>query len=341
MKHTSLILALIFCAPLFIAKAWSLTLEQELKPMGIVPTISKRSPERMKNLEFSEDRYLLEIKLGKLSADQFNKLKVRFGGLTKVPYQATRAYELADFLPPVVQAVLNHTYEVTYLDVTSRNEEISYILKGGIYTTSNCFNTTIETLRSINGINPNTHRFYFPDRWKVTDFFRENKDMALVKPTQLKTWDVMSFVGGYNGYLMAIQHTALMITDDIVFEKTDASSDDSYRLAYSKDVLKKYARLLQQSFPENHKVEYRRLKSRNIPDFKVPINADIFSSPEMLSKLPAVLKNKDINVGCEIALGGGCEIALSLVQTGTVAIDPKTGRGMMTGAAVLKLFKGL
>lgn len=341
MKTTHLLLAFLSLAPLFISKSWSLTLEQELKPMGITPMIQKRSPVQLKNLEFPEDQYLLDIKLGKLTDVQFNKLNARFGALSKVPYQATRVYELADFLPPVVQSLLGHTYEVTYMDVKSRNEEISFIIKGGIYTASNCFNTTIETLRSINGINPDTHRFYFPDRWKVTDFFRKNKDMALVKPAQLKTWDVMSFVGGYNGYLTAIQHTALIITDDIVFEKTDMSSDDSYRLSYSKDVLKKYARLLKESFPENHGVEYRRLTSKKIPDFKTPMNADIFSSPEMLSKLPASMKNKDINVGCEIALGGGCEISLSLVQTGKIQTDPKTGRGVMTGAAVLKLFRGL
>lgn len=338
MKTSHLLLTFFFFASLFISKSWALTLEQELKPLGILPVIQKRSAQKFSNLEFPEDRYVLDIKLGKLTQTQFNQLKARFGATSQVPYQANRIYELTDFLPPVVQALLNHTYEVTYVDVRTRNEEISFLFKGGVATASNCFNTTIETLRSLNGINPTTHRFYFPDRWKVTDYFRQN--MALVKPTQARTWDALTFVGGHSGYLKAIQHTALVITDDIVFEKTDASSDDPYRLSYTKDVLKKYARVLKETFPGNHGVEYRRLASRRIPDFKQPITVELFSSPDIFSKLPADIKNKDINVGCEVSLGGGCEYTMTHVQTGTIQLD-KNGRGVMTGPGVLRLFRGI
>lgn len=53
------------------------TLAEDLRTMGVNPIVIKKSSERIKNNEHPEDRYFLQVKLGKLSLEQFKGLMKR------------------------------------------------------------------------------------------------------------------------------------------------------------------------------------------------------------------------------------------------------------------------
>ena len=321
------------------------TLADDLRKIGVTPTITKKTSAKIKNNEFAEDRYFLDIKFGKLTADQFKSLMKRYGNYSRVPYQANRVYDLIDFLPASMQGLVNKTFETSYYSVNSRNEEISFLFKNGVSVSSNCFNTTIEVIRSLESKSLELkHRFFIPDRWVVTDNFEDAEYGQYVAPSALKPYDVLFFLAKPMGSLTTIQHTAIYLSDDLVFEKTDSSSSDPYRISYTEDVKGKYRRVLPERF-ESSKVLNRRFLAAGkalFPDMKVGLKKDLFSEPAMIDKLPVAVKRMNLSVGCETALGGGCDLNFYDVKEVGFVINPQTGRAQASGVLdVVKRLKDL
>ena len=71
----------------------------ELVKMGIPVTVKKYKDPRFDNLEFTEDKYYLDVQLGQLTLDQFNQLINLYGRVNSVEFNSEKSYNLIDFLP--------------------------------------------------------------------------------------------------------------------------------------------------------------------------------------------------------------------------------------------------
>ena len=140
------------------------SLEVHLSP-DIVVSADKIFPEQIKNSEFEEDRYVLQIKIGKLDRTKFDILKAAYNNSSKVIFDPERIYFLEDFLPPFAQAFNNKLFPpiiYNYNDNSESNlmnlfdiDEVFPIIKNGIEISSNCWNTSIEYLMSLHGLSKN------------------------------------------------------------------------------------------------------------------------------------------------------------------------------------------
>ena len=77
-----------------------------------------------------------EIHFGKLSGEQFEALSEHFGGHSQVTYSPNREYQLVDFLPPTIQALVNKDLQLPEKETIPNSaswgeEEIPPLLPGG------------------------------------------------------------------------------------------------------------------------------------------------------------------------------------------------------------------
>lgn len=327
----------------------------ELVAMGLNPVVYKHTDRRQLKLSEPEDRYYLEIRFGNLSRGQYNALMAHFGNASQVPYNATRDYELLDFVHPSIQAVANQIYEPVYLTAgpsvslmdapgMSEDADMFAVQKNGISNFTNCWNTTTEILCIVNGqrnhVNPEFY-LYWPGRWEASDWFSEPDYSDQVSPLASRLGDVLVIKEKGFADTSMLMHTAYLLTSKLVFEKTDSSENDPYRIALKDDVLAKYARL----FEDRLVVDYRRFGGRG----KTPIAPPTFPTGSFQKEHKRVLKKHFPQVdldcvvfGCETRLGGGCDPIASEVKVTKLTINKKTGRGILNSErGVLKRFKPL
>ncbi|WP_413290712.1 hypothetical protein [Bdellovibrio sp. HCB337] len=306
----------------------------EIVDLGIQPTVLKITPARLQKLSYKEDQYILQITIGRITADQFSKLKALYGGYSQVPYDQNRSYDLIDFLPPAIQAVVNKTFTAEYYD-TSRLIELEWdekdpdamdlwaLQKSGISFFTNCWGTTMEVLKSLRTPRPeSTFTLSWPARWTADDIFKAPEHSSKVKTRSVRIWDVLT-ISESN----MLQHTAIILGKNLVFEKTDTTDNDAYRLSVRADVHGKYKTL----FEGKAKTEYRRFGSR-----KDPIPTD--TPAELSENVKKILLNvnpelpvDNVTVGCEVRFGGGCDVVFTEIGYLKLKIDSKTGRGYLTG----------
>ncbi len=317
----------------------------ELRGTGIKATVTKLVDPRFAELSYAEDRYYLDISFGKLNPNQFKDLHARYGGRSQVKYDAKRVYNLLDFLDPAMQAVANQVflpkhYETDFYHDYVEKFDDSYaffaIRKNGISSWTNCWNTTWEILKLRN---PSEKHFmlYWPGRETANQVFNDDTRGEIVAEKEIQNGDVLMVEAKQimlSGATM-LQHTALIINSQLVFEKTDASENDAYRISLRKDVLKKYEEVFND---EERVIEYRRFGGsgkKPVPSEHFPKTEDFFEGHKQLRALTAKklpdLKIQNLSIGCELGLGGGCDpLAVEAVPTKLI-IWSKTGRGILSG----------
>lgn len=329
----------------------------EFVAMGLNPEVYKQVDRRQLELYEEEDKYYLEIRFGKLTSDQFDSLKAYFGGFSQVTYSPEREYDLLDFLPPAIQAVANQVFEPVYLSSNGRagrmGEKLglreNHILfsadKNGMSNFTNCWNTTIEILQNIRSLKAGTsseYMVYWPGRWETNDLLSEDKYSDLIDEREVRTGDVIIFKQRNTEIdFTMIQHTAFVLTSELVFEKTDTSENDAYRISLRRDVQKKFEKF----FEKELIVEHRRFGGpgkRRIDGPKLPSKLMSKKERQVLAKLFPKVNLDCVVGGCETGLGGGCDYQLSEVHVTKITTNPATGRGILSGdQAVLKRFKPL
>ncbi len=309
----------------------------EFAKLNIAANVEKKESKRFAELGYEQDRYYLSVNLGKISQTQFNSLQAFYGSRSQVSYESTRNYDLSDFLPPSIQAVTNQTFapieysfgalheatEYDYLQDTDSAVDLWALSKNGLMTQTNCWNTTFENLNAIL-FNKTTYRLFLPGRWTAND--EVDSSSQLIQEKDLQPWDMLiirekSSVAPDTAMLM---HTALFINKNVVFEKTDTSENDPYRLSLVQDVLTKYKEV----FGDQLVVEHRRATQplfNEIPYMNDPI------IQEIIKKYHPDVNTNFIASGCETGMGGGCDMYLEAVVPTEIIIYKKTGRGILKG----------
>lgn len=346
-KHALLFLLFTFPTITHAAETFSL---QDFAKFGIRAEAVKLVDPRLEKLEYTEDRYYLEVRLGRLTLDQYENLMAHYGNASRVAYDPRKEYELLDFLHPAIQATANKALEpegydtesLYALDFDQLGEETQSIVwpleKNGVSFLANCWNTTTQILRLMHpdlARQEMNYSIYWPGRWSINDELKSSELSRLVGEEEIRAGDALliSATGDLADSEGMIQHTALVLSDSLVFEKTDSSENDPFRISFREDVLKKYRGIFE---PEFMVTEYRRYNELGRKTFVLPrpgLLRDEISPkdlPLLEKAIPDILDLRLV-AGCETGLGGGCDLGYSQMEDFKVITDPKTGRGILEG----------
>lgn len=323
----------------------------EIVALGLSPQVYKVTTSQLQQLEYEQDKYVLQINIGRVTQEQFAKLHAMYGSQSQVPYNSNKAYNLIDFLPPVIQATVNHTFEQKSYDTKalwdafdpsdeSMTGELWGLVKNGASFFTNCWGTSIEVIKFLRDPQMGTYTFSWPARWSADENLKSDKYSKMVRSNQTRFGDVMLVsMKEAPGYML--QHTAVVVGENLLFEKTDTSDNDAYRLSLKADVLSKYSEI----FGKNGKIQFRRFSADKEPlPPEPPLEPDFFEPATLarLRKLAPEVPFDHLTVGCETRLGGGCDIVYTESRPGQLMIDKNTGRGTIaTDANTQKLFKDL
>ena len=352
-----------YCLSLIIILAFSFAhasiqdVENEFKAMGINNvTVTKKYSPRLQNLSYEQDKYFLEVKFGKLTRTQYNRLQEKFGNFSQVPYSPRRSYQLLDFLHPAMQAVANQTFDDQYFSMQGYFDygddeppmELYMVERNGISSFTNCWNTTLEITKMLTSranLSDQTFNLYWPGRWQTHDLLNNEEFGLEVSREELTYGDtiiVNSIEYAMGGQSYMLRHTAIALTPNLVFEKTDSGENDPYRISLLSDVTEKYAGI----FTEENEMQlvFKRLSDTERSEILEPEVGDYFGAELrdlVQGHFPQVNLDK-LYVGCETRMGGGCDQIISEVHSAKLRIYSRTGRGIfLAPQKVLRRFKGL
>ena len=308
--------------------------------IGVVPKYNKTYPPQMQNKdEDDKNIYLLSVELGRLTHKQFDTVKTYFKNQSQISYSETKIYKLEDFLPPVMQALLNKG--IAEMDFSSLNypknedgdEDVFFAdklgLKSGFSTLVNCIGTAIETARVIQTQNGRgVYYLYAPGRIDASQILKD-----IMKPVPHKNLQysdvlyVMEKADVEDYYPDQVQHMAIYITKNIFFEKRDSFDNDPYRLVFIEDIQTRLNKVLGK---ENLRYRFGRFSSEdiasqspkdertnfltNIKDF-FDNTADLDKAMSVFDGLSEQIKNAIWVISDdEIGLGGGPERGMSFIE---------------------------
>lgn len=195
------------------------------------------------------------ITFGPITAAQFESLKKSFGGLSAVQYDpARKSWDLADFLPPLLQALDGRRFAHSAMDynelpaghplrsVLEANRMQPYLLMQ-----TNCHATAYEAARSIvaDEARP-TFGVYIlgsvtaMDLYDLGGGYPAKPDLSIVPVEKAaernagrRLGDIVVLAPEYGAPL----HSAVWLDDDLYFEKTDSLDGSPYRLITYADML--------------------------------------------------------------------------------------------------------
>ncbi len=183
-----------------------------------------------------------ELDFGVLEESQFMTLRREFGGLSEVGYDPERQYEVVDFLPPTIQALLNQDLEIPDAITLPESAEYAYPPMGEdvpVDLTANCHGTSWEAMRSFQGCNDSANIFLGEagtiDQAFESEVFQKIGIPGKSQPQGLEPGDVIAFDEQSDwARLTMLLHTATYVGGGLFFEKpnTESQGEDSpYRLA--------------------------------------------------------------------------------------------------------------
>lgn len=259
---------------------------------------------------FDSDFY--DAEFYNLSENDFNALKERFGAWSSsksaVKYAPNKTWSLSVFLPPAMQATLEHTFfpevhtrslpNVFGPNATGERENTPVTLL------SNCWGTAYEIIRAAQSDENALTLFYAPQKL-ARDVFIDSKWSEEIRPISkenfsdvqkrnegLRTGDVL-LVGD-----KWLQHVAIFIDNDFYFEKAGSGETALYRITHWN--------LLQQTWPSDlHGYSWRRFNKQTLPEpaelfnlktsFPTEISTSLFSEQEVSNLTVEV--NRDDKTG--------------------------------------------
>jgi hypothetical protein len=184
----------------------------------------------------------LTITFGKLTSAQFEAAKKKFS-YSNLPvkflpkYNPNKSYEMADFLPPKAQALMNkRTTGTIQVEMPKWFQKYTKAFLGreqtSLYHDTNCWGTAHDILQSSRS--PNVVNLFNIDA--VNDhYYRNPKYFDAVQLKNIRPYDVVLQYDDYEGTDKAIQHVALYLGNYLVFQKDGLSEMDHYRITLFKE----------------------------------------------------------------------------------------------------------
>lgn len=185
----------------------------------------------------------LTIQFGKLTENQFLIAKKKFS-YSKLPtqflpnYIPNKNYELTDFLPPKMQALMNKrthgTLKTKMPDWFVKHTPL--YLNGDsqidLYNDTNCWGTVHDILLSARF--PDIIHLFNIDL--INDHYYRNKNyFDRIDPKSIQPYDIILEYDDYEGTDFSIQHASLYLGNYLVFQKDGLSEVDHYRITLYKE----------------------------------------------------------------------------------------------------------
>lgn len=202
----------------------------------------------------------LEVRFGRLSPAQTEALSSAFGGRSHVGWDPQRSYEVRDFLPPAVQALIDLDLEPPEAVVLpdTRKRTFDWLLPRDedkiVSLTADCHGTAYAAVRAFQGHDADVPIF-IGDPLAMDDLTASNHferiadlkgpDLADIAGLPLRPGDVVQLFEDVQwGAITHILHSAVYVGGGLFFEKPNtemAGEDSPYRLATFEMVLKPVA----------------------------------------------------------------------------------------------------
>lgn len=176
---------------------------------------------------------LITIEFPGLTQKQFLFLKEKYGnGLSDIKYQNGQTYRLEDFLPPVMQALLNRQFLPEYRGGEDGFRQLLY---------TNCYITAyaVTLTMAADGSGRNDLPVFTASHDRMKAVFEDEtlfERLPRTTPSNIsepnaKFGDIIlhKMRGGMRGF---IDHVRIYIDKDLYFEKTGPSANDTYALVY-------------------------------------------------------------------------------------------------------------
>ncbi len=252
---------------------------------GIPQTVYAYRTSRVGDAETSE---IYQVVFGRLNRRQFEHLKRVYPASSAVRYERGRIYELIDFLPPTIQALVNHRF-IIQTQILGELQRLSALNpsptdRNSLLVQTNCWNTALEVLRA------ETDRIAiaFGDSPAVLGAFRNPRYSERVRfldrrqnPVEVDRILSPAAIGERNrglepGDLLLIpsndgqelKHAAIFIDDDFYFEKTGTEDPFLYRLVPYSEIIRIYGVPLGEGrfwFGNTGGFEFRRFSGERLP----------------------------------------------------------------------------
>ena len=193
----------------------------------------------------------IDVRFGAVDEASFDTLRAAFGGKSEVAYDANRSYELIDFLPPAIQALVNQDIELpkeVILPGTESWEALPYDENKSISLTVNCHGTAYESVRAFHQTRDDVSVFMgdmnVMDGVSSSEPFTEvhaiDADNAgQLANLDLEPGDLVQFFDPNGTGATQLLHSAVHVGGGVFFEKpnTETNDEDSpWRLATADSV---------------------------------------------------------------------------------------------------------
>lgn len=302
---------------------------------GISVSVEKVFPEEIKAAEFEEDQYVLNIEIGKIDRSKFDLLKALYNNSSKVKFNSDREYDLQDFLPPYAQAFNNklfppiiYNYRNSGLMDLFDGGEVWPIVKNGVEVSSNCWNASIEYLVSLYGLSGDEAYLYVPGMFSTASYFAENSD--IIEESEILPGDILIVTNAEDDLLgTTIQHTAVVVGPNLVFEKVAPDATAPYRISFLSDIKSKFEKLTTDEdwlIPEvkftYHRVEESEAKRIDLESLGMVYDEEISNevSQELVRIHPEVKPQRLLQT-CFPGLGGGCDPFMTQLEKFNLVVD--------------------
>ena len=250
-----------------------------------------------------------------LSENQFDSLMETYSGWSKSPslvtYKPGNHYSLIDFIPRIMQAVNGMRFQPQNMPVTLPAFSVTNGIEKSVEQNGNflinCWGFAYDTMFSsqqedhnsltftlgspINAYTTFTDKKYFDQLQKSTDFPKDEYDD--LRNTDLQPGDVLLIWHQNKGEPRYLDHIAVMLDDDVYFERAGTGEDVPFRVAT-------WEMLVSVWIPIAFNFEWVRRAD----------NGDLLPSPEIAFGLTSENTLAEI----EAALPGSAEVLKSLKE---------------------------
>lgn len=226
---------------------------------------------------------LVSIEFTGLTQKQFLFLKEKYGNnLSDVQYQEGELYRLEDFLPPVMQALMNHQFIPEFRAGENGFRQIlytnCYITAYAVALTMTADKSTRNDLAAFTASHDRMKAVFEDEalfeklpRTRLTSISEPNAEFGDIILHKMR--------GGMRGFL---DHVRIYIDKDLYFEKTGPSSNDAYALVYF------------QAFRVSGTYDFEYIRPRK--EAALPLPRNVFRETASASGTDTVFREGPLNV---------------------------------------------
>lgn len=289
-------------------------------------------PAATKELAREHGNFSYEVSFGKISRSQFQRLMDYFRKAEPLSYDKNTSYDLTDFLPAKMQALLNKRLDVRTRSSKALSEvDLFYKNEGIIYSTINCWGTVWELIRDPSARTPFVT--FLSSRRYAQKLLESDAYSVAIAPGNARFLDPIFFYSESHG-VRRLEHGANFVFKDFFFERTDSSSESFFRLVRFDDMSARLKSTFGNSGVDGSRTVSHAMRrfgdTTPLPDPITAFSAAHASdkpNQEYVDALPRSVKRDRVTLFADGKMGGGDEVHVVDIQPFNVRINPITGRG--------------